>query len=163
MQAGGKLMKLLENKKFIVTVIILNCIVISILVGYLIIAKVQEHPEYSVSEKQSEIEEREIVVDESDNELGNIYMSLLEGSHFSLEDDIEFNFDENGMYSGFFDSKNKKVKEYQYSIAVKEEIVYLQILNPDKSKMVEYEMSFDKNGNLVLKHQDIENAIILSY
>ena len=158
MQAGGKKMKLLENKKFIVTVIILNCIVISILIGYLITTRVQEPPE-----KQSKMAEQEIVVDESDDELENIYMSLLEGSHFSLEDDIEFNFDENGMYSGFFDSKNKKVKEYQYSIAVKEEIVYLQILNPDKSKMVEYEMSFDENGNLVLKHQDIENAIILSY
>lgn len=50
-------MKLLENKKFIAAVLILNCIMICTLVGYLVYAKVQEHP----AEQSNAVSEQETV------------------------------------------------------------------------------------------------------
>lgn len=154
-------MKLLENKKFIATVLALNCIVICVLVGYLLYVKTREYE----SEKQPTVTKSSDVVtfDQSDKELADIYVSLLQGSHFDLEDNIHFYFNENGEYSGFFDAANPDVTGYYYYIGINNGTVYLRIFNEDKSKVVQYEVSFDDEDNIVLKHPDMEKEIILSY
>lgn len=54
-------------------------------------------------------------------------------------------------------------RRYQYSIEIKDGKACLQIFNKDKSKMVQYEVSFDKKDNLVLKHPDMAEPLTLSY
>jgi len=154
-------MNLLENKKFIIIVLILNCIVACILVGYLVRAKISEQQTKNQVKKTANQET--VSIDESEDDLTSIYMSLLQGSHFDLGDDIHLYFDENGEYSGFFDSNNPDVSGYLYSIAINNETVYLQIFNKDKSKVVQYEVTFDNEDNIVLKHPNMDEPIILSY
>lgn len=154
-------MKLLENKKIVTVILVLNCIVICILAGYLVYAKIDE---FRTEEQLREtIKPETISINESDGDLSSIYMSLLQGSYFDLEDNVHFNFKENGEYSGFFDSENPDVSGYLYSIDVSNDAVYLQIFNEDKSKVVQYEAGFDNEENVVLKHPDMETPITLSY
>jgi hypothetical protein len=87
-------------------------------------------------------------------------LTLLKGSHFDLKDDIHLYFDENGEYSGFFDSDNRDVNGYLYCTVLNNGKVYLRIFNDDKSKVVQYEISFDEDDNIVLKHPDTKTEII---
>lgn len=154
-------MKLLENKKFIAIVLVLNCIVICILISYLVRAKMEERS--TESQSQTVDSSDTVSFSQSDEDLASIYMSLLWGSHFDLDNDIHFCFDESGEYSGFFDSENPDVKGYSYYINVSDGTVYLEIYNKDKSKVVQYEVSFDQEDNIILKHPNMETPITLSY
>lgn len=156
-----RISKLLESKKFILTVIVINCIILTIMVSYLLVIR---------NSFKAGVEKREIVAKspsveytESDSDLVDIYVSLLEGCDFDLGDDIHFVFGTDGSYSGFFDSKNLEVSDYVYRVLAEDDKLKLNIYNKEETKMVSYYMSFDKKGNIILKCPDMKNSLKLKF
>lgn len=86
----------------------------------------------------------EIIVD--------IFKSSLAG-HVFTSNTLSFSFGENNEFSGFFDNGNRDVSEYIYSIILKNDTICLIIMNPDKTKLVTYEVQADTNENISLYYR----------
>ncbi|MCI8377382.1 MAG: hypothetical protein HFH72_02550 [Lachnospiraceae bacterium] len=163
MRIMGNLRKagnLLEKKSFIVTVIVLNCIVISLLTGYLFFLKEKNH---SVNKPAVATEEKQVHYSDKDAEMADIYASLLEGAKFDLGDGLVFSFGPEGIYAGFFDADNRNVKDYRYNINMEGDNIFLNIYNKEETRLVSYDMSFDKNGDMLLRHPDMKETIKLKF
>lgn len=80
------------------------------MVSYLLVIK----NSFKVGVEKKEIVPKNPSVEytESDSDLVDIYVSLLEGYDFDLGDNIHFVFGTDGSYSGFFDLKNLEVSGY---------------------------------------------------
>ncbi len=152
---------LLESKKFIITVIIANCIILISMVGYLLI--IRTHFKTDIGQRETASKNETVEYTESDSDLINIYSSLLEGCDFNLGKNIHFVFGTNGSYSGFFDTKEVKVSDYLYKVLVDDDNIKLHIYNKEETKMISYYMAFDKNGNILLKRPNTKKAIKLKF
>lgn len=151
---------LLENKAVIITVTVLNCIILSSLAGYLFFLKGKGDDTDSINPVP---EERQMDYSGKDSEMASIYVSLLEGTEFDIGDGIVFSFGSEGRYAGFFDANHKNVKDYRYKICMEKDNVLLQICNKEETQLVSYNMIFDKDGNVVLKHSNMEKTIKLEF
>lgn len=150
---------LLEKKSFIVTVIVINCIVIFLLVGCLFFLKAKNQDTVS----PIAIAEEQVNYSDRDSEMANIYVSLLEGTKFDLGDGIVFSFGLEGKYAGFFDTDHKNVKDYHYKVDMKEDNILLSIYDKKETQLVSYNISFDQDGNMLLRHPDMKKTIKLEF
>lgn len=155
--------KLLDNKKFNAVIIIINCVIIGILIVILIFMHINasgtEKPVQNIGDVDVQT-----LVNEADAGMPDIYRALLENSDFDLGDGVVFHFGEDGAYAGYFDADNRDVSGYNYAVTVGEENDYtLTISNEDNSKYVEYSMSFDMDGNILLKYPGMEQSLVLKY
>jgi len=155
-KAGG----LLEKKSVIITVIALNCAVISLLAGYLFFLKGNNQ---NAGNSGRITEERQAACSDKDAEMANIYASLLEGMDFDLGDRVVFSFGSEGKYAGFFDAGHKNVKDYRYGFKIEGDSILLNIYNKEKTQMVSYGMSFDADGDVLLKHPDSKKTIRIEF
>lgn len=147
-----KIEGLLEKNSFIIIVIILNCAVLSFLVGYLATLRQKDNGNVKnceiTTEKHSDYSDKDL-------ELNQIYFSLLEGAKFNTNG-LVFSFGVGGKYEGYFDSSHKNVKDFQYQVDIVNDDVLLNIFDKNESQMVSYNMSFDKNGDILLKRQNMK-------
>jgi hypothetical protein len=162
--------QLLDSPVFNAVVTVVNGILIIVLVCSLIFVKRHSGSSdgspvagESTSGQTGEVQVEELVK-EADASMPGIYAALLQGSDFELSEGVEFHFGFNGAYSGFFDADNQYVESYTYSVYSDDSnVIWLKIENPDNSKYVEYQMSFDKDGNILLNYQGMEQGILLEY
>lgn len=152
---------LLESRKFIIAGIVINCVIISSMILYLLLWK--KSPEHSTQQNVSSEKKIEVEYTDSDSGLVNIYYSLLAGYDFDLGDGIHFNFEKDGVYSGFFDSKHTNVKGYGYKIVAENDEIKLNIFNKEKTKIISYKVVFNSKGDIVLKHPDLKKGIKLKF
>lgn len=160
METLKKAGNLLEKKSFIVTVIVLNCIIIILLVSYLFFLKGRNRDADSPT---IIAEEKQVNYSDKDAEMADIYVSLLEGTKFDLGDGVFFSFGSEGKYTGFFDADHRNVKDYHYKIYIKEDYILLNIYNKGETQLVSYNMSFDKDGNMLLRHPGMRKTIKLEF
>lgn len=158
--------KLLESKKFNLTITIVNLALIVLLVGCLIFMYVRNSGgKNSGQDGAKKIDEVTVdqLMSEADESMLNVYKVLLQGSNFKLENGMSFRFGIDNTFSGYFDSDNTDVEGYLYDIIVGDSnAICLQIYNSDKSKLVQYEMSFDNNGNILLTYEGMD-PLVLAY
>lgn len=158
-----ELKKLLDSKKFNVTVISINFSLIVILLVILAFMHFKTGDTEKSVQNIGDINV-ESLINEADAGMPDVYRALLENSDFDLGNDIEFHFGEDGVYAGYFDADNKNVSDYHYIIAPDKEGNYtLTISNDDKSKYVEYSMSFDADGNILLNYPGMDQSLVLKY
>ena len=155
-----KVGNMLEKKSVIIAVIVLNCIIISSLIGYLFFIKGKGD---NVNNSNPVSEEKQIDYSDKDPEMADIYVSLLEGTKFDIGDGIVFSFGSKGSYAGFFDANHKNVKDYCYKVCIEEDNILLNIYNKEETQLVSYNMTFDKNGDVILKHSNMQQAIKLKF
>lgn len=161
--------ELLDSKKFNITVMAVNLVLIVVLASYLLIShshfqKMSQTDDPGNNDATTTQEEVDQKLAEADSDVIEIYSMLLENSDFDLGEGIEFHFGSNGVYSGYFDAKNTSVENYSYEICLEDnKRINLVLYNPDKSKYVKYEMTFDENGNIVLTYPELEQSIVLEY
>lgn len=164
--------KLLENNKFIVGVFVVNVFLIVLLIGAIIFSHTATDKRFAarsgagsqpVNEKMDIITRTHVA--EADRDIVSTYEKLLAGEKYDLGNGVKFCFDENGEYSGFFDSSNTNVSGYFYEISIKNgEKIYLNIFNGrEKNRVVTYEIKFDTDGNILLDHPDLSESILLKH
>lgn len=155
--------KLLDNKKFDTAVIIVNCVIIGILVVILIFMYLNAGETEKPVQNSGDVDVQ-FLIDEADAGMLEVYRVLLENSDFDLGDGVVFHFGEDGAYSGYFDADNRDVSGYHYAVTAGEKSdCTLTISNEDNSKYVEYTMSFDMDGNILLKYPGMEQCLVLKY
>ncbi len=149
---------LFNNRKFLVSVIGFNLILIIALVLYVLDAF------FGISMFSKKDEPTDDIVIEEQAELSDTYTYLVEDYQFELDDGSVFSFGLNGQYEGFFDSGNKNVTGYTYQFVKKDGIDYLEIYNEDKSRSVSYEFNLLEDGSGFLLCQPQTNTrILLTY
>lgn len=158
--------KLLESKKFNITITVVNLTLIVLLISCLIFMYVRNTGgNGSSQEGAKKIDEVTVdqLMSEADESMLNVYKVLIQGSNFELENGMCFKFEADNTFSGYFDSENKSVEGYMYDVVVGEQnTICLKIYNSDKSKSIQYEMSFDKSGNIVLTYPGMD-PLVLEY
>ena len=156
-----KFKELLDSKKFNITVTIVNAVLIVGLVGYLLFL----HFSASATGSAQQIADVDVqeVLKEADASMPGVYTALIAGSDFDLGKGMEFHFGMDGTYAGYFDADNTSVKDYTYEVSAGEESYKLTIYSADKAKYVEYQMSFDKDGHVVLTYPGMDKSLVLEY
>lgn len=151
---------LLESRKFIMTVIILNVILFVFLAGYVILHVVKtnrEQIDQVQGGRRSEQWTRQAQLDGKDGteeELENIYEQLLEGLDFEPEEGISFHFGENREFSGYFDKDNTKVNGFFYEVIVDGADIMLNLFDKENTKRVSYSLYILNDGNLEISQKD---------
>lgn len=93
----------------------------------------------------------------------DIYRLLIVGD-FKPGKDLEFHFDSDGSYSGFFDSADRFVEGYTYQLENNAGQMLVHIYNEDKSKIVTYIMTLSEDtGNIILEIPGTGDQIELKY
>ena len=157
--------KLLESKKFNIAITAINVTLIVILIGTIVFMYISNSKKTQNSSPDGAQKIDEVTVDQlmndADESMLNVYKVLIQGTIFEPADGVKFNFGSDGTFSGYFDSENSNVDSYSYEVAVNESnIICLNIYSPDKNKSVQYEMSFDSNGNIVLTNPGMDPFIL---
>lgn len=159
------IMKLLDSKKFIVTAIILNGVVMVFLVVLIFWLKhtTTGTPDSTPAGIGLAGATEEYEYTDSDDSLSSIYMTLLENTSAELENGLYYRFGKNGSYSGFFDANNPEVKDYIYKISADDNDMLLTIYNKEETQMVTYTLVIMDDGNMALDYPGFESQIVLSY
>lgn len=142
----NKFAKILDNKKFTITVMVLNVVVILLLVIVLIQKTSQEKLTTDTTPYNVDV----TATNDSYLELIN---NIIKESTFTV-DNMEFTFGAEGEYSGFFDKDNTNVNGYFYNLEAKGVDTYLNIYSPDYSRVVNYRIDISKDGNVLLYYDD---------
>ena len=116
-----------NSRKFKIIVFAVNVCAIILLIGIIVYL----HKENQTTSTALD----EVNIDEKLNDsMCDVYMSLLKGHTFNVGEGVAFQFDENGSFSGFFDSENRNVSGYHYIVSTDDGINYrLNIYNEDES------------------------------
>lgn len=112
-----------------------------------------------VESSDKETVENDIPMNETES-MEEIYKMAILGS-YKTEEGLIFKFYDDGLFSGFFDNKNKEVENYKYSVLYSDNMVQLKIINPKDESAVLYYLTFDKDGNAVLTYPDNGAIIVL--
>ena len=68
-----------------------------------------------------------------------------------ISDSLTYEFAENNIFNGFFDSMNPDVNNYTYYLAISDlDEPYLYIYNADNSAMITYKLSLNDDNNIEL-------------
>ena len=169
---GLNLKNLLDSKKFDISVIVINAILILLLSVYLVFMHSNKNinsqfdTENIVGVESTEADEStRDLLQNADTLMGDNFFLLLtlNGGDYFLEDNVQFHFTADGRYSGFFDSNNLEVENYYYEVLYNGESQYvLRIKSTDNSRYVDYIMEINEDGNIVLMHPGNERSFILA-
>ena len=80
------------------------------------------------------------------------YLHELIIGEYYFSNDIQFCFEPNGVYGGFFDNKNKSVSGYKYEIVSLDDVFYVNIYNKEETAAVQYRINF-KSRKLILCYE----------
>jgi hypothetical protein len=86
---------------------------------------------------------------ERDSSMEQIFYSMIAGDYV-INENVEYNFGKDGIFSGFFDDANMSVKGYSYEIFVVNENAVVNIYNHEKTVMVSYELILSGKAALAL-------------
>lgn len=86
-----------------------------------------------------------------DDSYVEILSELLIGD-YHVSDTMRFNFEPDGVYSGFFDSDSTNISDGFYEVMMIEEVPTLHIYNEDRTGMVSYTLILDQQ-NVVLRYE----------
>ncbi|MBE6035578.1 MAG: hypothetical protein E7222_12910 [Clostridiales bacterium] len=153
------LLKLTDKKKIVIFLVVI--IVLDFIVAFTV-ARILTKKNQNTATVPDASESVDISKVDTSSELYEIYSLLLVG-HFKLNKDITFNFEEDGTYSGFFDSDNRNVKDYTYTLTQEEGQIIVTIFNEDKSRKVSYIMNLTDEGTIVLALPDSDDKLELKY
>lgn len=164
MKLKEKIKTLLNSKKVLAIIMVINVIIIICLCFYLHSTFSKKISKDAITAEAGSTTTENPDITKINSEMSNIYSSLLSGWSFQPEDGITFIFGTDGSYSGFFDSDNMEVEGYTYEITLNETDQYvLNIYNSDKSKVVTYNLSLNDEGNIVLNYKDSTEGFVLSF
>lgn len=155
-----KIYALLESKKFIISVMITNGVILCFLVVLLIfMRKGDVQGGMSDADTVSQVSE----YSDKDADLANIYVALLEGNDFTFDDGKHFIFGSDSGYSGYFNPDNPNVKDFHYQVVPEGNMIKLMLHNKEGTHSISYEMTFDKKGNIVLQDSGDKQQIVLRF
>jgi len=97
---------------------------------------------------------------EFDASMENILKTQLTGKYI-VGEKIQYEFDENGGFSGYFDVTHPYVVDFLYGIVIEAEIPYVYIYNKEKTMFVSYELQLNKMGNICLYYKAADLQIEL--
>ena len=168
------LWKLMDSPKFNCAFIVINLILIVIL-GSRVVSiynrvsnnkhqnEVVEAQGQYESDETEEIEDLSTLFVKADEEMLELYIMILENSSFELENGISFRFYSGGKFEGYFDSYSTNISGYYEIAADSDKNTLLVIYNDDKSKYVNYYISLDENGNIILRESISKYEYILGF
>ena len=150
-------------KKIVIGVVVFDIIIV-VLAAFLhnVFANAgNTESENVVQEKETEqTTEIEEVMETAEHDMNEIYESLLIGDYFT-DNGLEFNFQQNHMYSGFFSSEKVNVTGYQYEIISDENGSYVNIYDTNKTEKVSYILTIDAAGKMILTFPNNGDSITL--
>lgn len=167
-----------ERKGFKVAVGAINVCLIIGMVFYLFVVYVERNvvgnninsgTTGSVEGKEYTEEDIANVMDAADDQLVNVYYTLIQGSYAEIGDNASMQFGIDGKFSGFFDADHPDVSGYTYEVLAPLEAdnagceANVNIYNSDKSSYVQYKLLFDENSNMQLYYPDSKTYILLSF
>ena len=95
-----------------------------------------------------------------DDVISDIFNELLVGD-FKVNEIMQYSFDGNGNFSGFYDAAHTSVEGYTYNVVTENEKTYLYIYDPDKSSAVKYELVLSDTMEVCLVYSDLGLTIRL--
>lgn len=133
------------------------------IVAEMVMPKAAEREMISSKETTSMLESnaQEEQIMSSDADLAAMCCDYLAGINFTSEDGLRFCFEDEGGFSGFYDTSNPDVIHYSYDVQVVGTDIMLNIYDADKQNVVCYKMEFLNNGDIQLTYLENGKSLVL--
>lgn len=110
-------------------------------------------------------EETKDSMEEAAKSMVNIYGNLIPGAKGELDHGNTMSFGYDGVYSGYFDADAPDING-KYVVSSPDDKSYLanvNVYNEDASRVVQYQLRYDKDRNFELYYPGIDLVIKLNY